>query len=73
MGLNLERRWKRMDEIRSDASGELETIVGRCVPSRTDNNGNFRPETIITREYLENQHALQVHFYRAYKYVLLDR
>ena len=69
MGLNLERRWKRMNEIRSDASRELETIVGRYVPSRTDSNGNFRPGTSISREYLESQHTLQVNYYKTYKYV----
>ena len=69
MGLNLERRWKRINEIRSNASRELETIVGRYVPSRTDSNGNFRSGTSISREYLEIQHTLQVNYYKTYKYV----
>ena len=72
MGLNLQRRWKKMNEVRSDASGELETIVGRRVPDRADSNGYLRPETTITREYLENQHVLQVNYYKTYKYVLSD-
>ena len=71
MGLNLERRWEKMQEIRSDASAELEKIVGRCIPSRTDGNGDFRPESTITREYLQNQNTLQVNFYKTYKYVLI--
>ena len=69
MGLNLKQWWKRINEIRSDASRELEMIVGWYVSSRTDSNGNFRPGTSISREYLESQHTLQVNYYKTYKYV----
>jgi hypothetical protein len=69
MGLNLQRRWKRMNEIRKDALDDLEKIIGRRVPSRTDDDGSFRPESTITKEYLEEQYAQQVLYYRTYKYV----
>jgi len=69
MGLNLQRRWKRMNEIRKNALDNLEWIIGRRVPSRTDDDGSFRPESMITNEYLEEQYAQQVLYYRTYQYV----
>jgi hypothetical protein len=69
MGLNLQRRWKRMNEIRKDAFDDLEKIIGRRVPSRIDDDGSFRPESTITKEFLEEQYAQQVLYYRTYKYV----
>jgi len=69
MGLNLQRRWKRMNEIQKDALDDLEKIIGRRVPSRTDEDGSLRPESTITEEYLEEQYAQQVQYYRTYKYV----
>jgi hypothetical protein len=51
MVVNLQRRWKRMNEIRKDALDDLEKIIGRRAPSRTDDNGSFRPENTIIKEY----------------------
>jgi hypothetical protein len=53
MGHNLQTRWKRMNEIRKDASDGLEKIIGRGVPSRTDDDGSFKPESTISKHYLE--------------------
>jgi len=58
-----------MNEIRKDALDDPEQIIGRRVSSRTDDNGSFRPESMITKEYLEEQYAQQVLYYRMYKYV----
>jgi hypothetical protein len=69
MGLNLRRRGKRMNEIRKDALDDLEQIIGRGIPSRTDDAGSIRPESTITKEYLEEQYAQQVLYYRMYKYI----
>jgi len=69
MGLNLQRRWKRMNEIRKDALDDLEKIIRRHVPSSTEDDGSFRPESTITKEYLDEQFAQQVLYYRMYKYV----
>jgi len=58
-----------MNEIRKDALDNLEKIIGRRVPSRRDDDGSFRPESTITKEYLEEQYAQQVLYYTTYKYV----
>jgi hypothetical protein len=69
MGLNLQRRWKMMNEIHKDALDDLEKLLRRRVPSRTDDDCSFMPECMITKEYLEEQYAQQVLYYRTYKYV----
>jgi len=69
MGINLQRRWKRKNEIGKDAIDDLEKIIGRRVRSRTDDDGSFRHESTITKEYLEEQHAQEVLYYRPYKYI----
>jgi hypothetical protein len=69
IGLNLQRRWRRMNEIRKNALDDLEKTIQRHVPSRTDDDGSFRPESTITKEYLEEQYAQEVLNYRTYKYV----
>jgi hypothetical protein len=68
-GAQFTKQMERMNEIRKDALDNLAKTIESCVPSRTDGDGSFRLESTISKEYLEEQYAQQVQYYRTYKYV----
>jgi hypothetical protein len=69
IGLNLQRRFKKMQEIEKDARKTLERVLAMTVFERKDKAGIVHPAQRISVEYLEAQIEDQIAYYKSYRYV----
>ena len=72
-GQTLKRRWERMLAVHEKESQVLNETIGKIVPLRKDKAGNTHPRKTVTLEYLDEQAADQLKYYKEYNGLVLAR
>jgi hypothetical protein len=64
-GKNLSWGWEKMKAIEGECGRVLDQVLGKTVLARTDRSGREHPERLVTAEYLNEQAAKQVAYYKS--------